>query len=1015
MALIAWILVLLALSASAEIIPWKVFQIDKPSNIEDTKRLIMINGAIDNSFSIRVICPNPFVIHPRNNGKEGLKDPLVFAAAAGSLVEVCISNVIPSLYGRPIVRFFKDDKKNGMEIHYPGVASINHITTLDIIRRNATHIYLICALPGEHIDDYMKDILHYLKTDRDTYFIRSMREIAFTYLKERNKAMGMVSIDISSIKNVTHGCGSMDTPQFMNEAHVDKYTNVRSCTVDIMKAPAVGFYCEGKVEPKRCFTTLIDSGTEEEINLLGHLIAKQSSDRKWYFAKYDRKSIRESFHGYCKCVDPYTGETKAKITVMTGMSHECDISALMFKHLTKPIIGNWCDVGLLPGSTLTIKVPINIYDETDPEIGYGKLIHSEPVMMNSYIYPQDMNEYFLNPKEIIDKLYPPNKYELKSYRVNAALEIDQSKQNDKGIITIRQLVGMPMSYPASLEGFAYTWNLNTNKDSLAIKDIVAVINITPVPTHEYSMIGCEPPILSVFRTGDGYTNYKDDIEIYKHKIRVCQTVPRFGQEYGLYCPPGHTMRPRNCGRQGYDASLKFIEAWPEFRTSSKNPMVPNMLLMRSTFIRSSTSYSRSCSCVDGDGIEVSRVVIQSYWHQWLSHTQIGPLRNMTLILPTVNTIDSLIEGRNIPEIQEISYSHFPKQNPKILFPGTTSRIECAPSLYTRDANVVNLEGKSKPFLVPSNNTLREESIDTNIHNRWDCTGTYRRRACLLPLNMDEYVYQEVSTHGEKKLVPVKYSKVLGTNTAGFRTITNTRADNVHDCGFLMLFNPVSSIIVSKVNENHVYLKYACGRVTKPRKRHDSDLKTDTYDGSKYLEKEMISMENQSQGMPPYDPSYSGDATPMTPCDTKATYSETKETRSLSVWGVIDIAIPVTDPYLRGCGMTDPSEELFREDTVPIHNDAGDRVGCEVDIAEGDASFYCPLPYFTEPTNCIPTTPTGSIRVKQPGESGNEHFYVFSKTTAGEAQEDLQRTKRESFQCHCITDTGRKMMTIRIFA
>lgn len=92
------------------------------------------------------------------------------------------------------------------------------------------------------------------------------------------------------------------------------------------------------------------------------------------------------------------------------------------------------------------------------------------------------------------------------------------------------------------------------------------------------------------------------------------------------------------------------------------------------------------------------------------------------------------------------------------------------------------------------------------------------------------------------------------------------------------------------------------------------------------------------------------------------------------------------------------------------------VCCQVDIAEGNASFYCPLPYHTQPPKCMPTSPTGAFRVKQPGESGSEHFYIFESIEASRRKEiSLKGMKRESFECHCITNKGVIMSTIRVLA
>ncbi|KAK1444176.1 hypothetical protein BgAZ_100820 [Babesia gibsoni] len=138
--------------------------------------------------------------------------------------------------------------------------------------------------------------------------------------------------------------------------------------------------------------------------------------------------------------------------------------------------------------------------------------------------------------------------------------------------------------------------------------------------------------------------------------------------------------------------------------------------------------------------------------------------------------------------------------------------------------------------------------------------------------------------------------------------------------------------------------------------------------------------------------------------------------TLYVLGLVDVAIHPTDPYLHGCGMTDPSEELFRDNTAPLLNDAGERIGCEVDLALGDASFYCPLPYHTEPPNCMPRAPTWSFRVIKPGGAGNKHMFVFTKGALRRwFNRCWKQMKQETFECHCTTYKGIRMATIRVHA
>ncbi|KAK1442567.1 hypothetical protein BgAZ_300850 [Babesia gibsoni] len=1027
MASFFWLITLLsAVLGTVESIAWTELNVGELNAHDDSKRLVIIRLFVISGLSIKVNCPKPYVIYPRNESQAAKRDPDVFVSASGSFAVVPISKAISSLYGPPEVSFFQDERVNGMSIHYPGTGDTRNTSHANIIRTNAKHIHFLCAPPNFNVEGAISKMLIGLTIVRTNRF-EPERKAMMKYLRKQNMAMAMLSVDISGMTKATHGCGSVDTPQFVNKTEVSPLTGIRSCTVDIMEHPDVGFYCDGIIKPSDCFRHIYDLDFVTEMTLTEHVDVILSRDHNWRFAHYHRKSNKYSFIGYCHCIDAETGRIKAKITIKTGTSHLCDITGMMLKHRTQPIIGNWCDVALLPGSTLTIKIPLKKYVNGAPIVKHGKLVTPDILALNSYIYPDDMESTFLNHAKIINELFPPKASNLKDYLFGDALQIDHSRKEKEGIITITYSENRPLSYPDCITGFAFIWALNASKGLSHIKDIMAVINLIPVVTHEYDTVGCEPPNSIVFPISSYHITSKQDMEINGHRTRVCQTYDVKDANVALYCPLGFKLQPEGCLWSAYDEISHSVRHWGTLVFASENWFVPTMVTMLKSYHGEVTQYSRSCSCVDSDGIEVSRMILSSYKDKYILNSAIGKEYGMTMIVPRVNIVDGGIEGKRIPEVEEIPFCIKPKQLGITLSRGTSIRIwGSGVHGYRREPLIMLGKQRTEPFMVTEYQRINEEALDLQKESQWEDYEPSNDESLLLPLNRDKYFYQHVSENGKHKLVPVEYSKVLGTSAGGFKVMRDVHKVYNDLCGEVLFKNPMSAIIVSKTNDKFIKLMYACGKLTMPHSLVDAGSNSDGDIGREEdgpADDTDVDVKHESQNVDLDAPGPSSSPTQSTSQRSSPDIFRIKETRALSVWGLIKIAVPATDPYLRGCGVTDPSEELFREDTIPMLNSAGKTIGCEVDIKYEDASFYCPLPYHTEPMNCMPTSlPRGCIptnvsvpfRVRPPGGDRNLHFYIFQKIGIFKmGMPKLKASCRKTFECHCVTKRGIRMSTIRI--
>ncbi|KAK1442195.1 hypothetical protein BgAZ_402250 [Babesia gibsoni] len=1015
MASFVWIVpLLLALLSSADEIEWYKLNLDDLNATDNRKRLVMVHGMVINGFSLRLVWPASYILYPPKNEAEP-NNPNVYILSNGKLLELPLSRVIQGIYGDPIVNYRREGSTSIMEIHYPGIINPADIAVVNLLRRYAQEIHFVCLSPEQNMSNHIKEMVSSLITNRVYGSFRIIKRMVANFLEKSSSALGIFTLDIDYINVATHGCGSKDTPQFLNEAKHDEGAAFRSCTVDIMEHPQVGFYCDGTIQPDDCFNEIYDSQSYNRVFVGdGVMDIKLSQDNKWHFAEYDRKKINMGFNGYCLCFDSSTGLVNAKITLMTEMSHECDISGLMFQHLTQPILGNWCDIGLLPGSTLTIKLPLNRYHSKIRYLEYGGMEKTNDLVMHSYTYPKDMKEYFLNQDDIVANINQLRLYDTPCNMMGGALKIDQSRRNE-GIITMTYMRDIPLTYSDGIGGLSYIWNLKLNETRFNRNDIRAVINVVPAPTHDITLFGCEPATTSIFMFNEEYRHSKRFLNVYGHMVQACYTTFATEQLSALYCPPGQSMEPSECEKFAFNETLTSYDDWTGIAVVSKHSLVSNMTLFNKSVGGAERSFSRTCSCVDSNGVETARLIIDSEKTQRISGNYFGMQGNMKLIVPSVNIVDAKIEGKKLPEIEEILFNDQENWTTWILSPGNNISITCSTRRSQPREQPITLEGRTTPFLIKKKQHLDEESLDLYQYNQWECNDPSKYKARIYPINRGKYFYQHMQDGETHKLVPVEYSKVLGSNATGLNlgatVITGARSDR----DTVNLKNPLHSIVVSKNNEKSVKLIYICGRLTKPHRPRSSETVHRRDEGVEVQNDEEPMDVGERRGDLPLDiPSYSGNAAQLVTNEESSNSNVMKETRALTVFTVANIMIPATDPYLRGCGMTDPSEELFREDTVPIHDSNWKKVGCEVDLSRGDASFYCPLPYFTDPEDCLPTPSTGPFRVKKPGEDGNKHFYIFEKVEINRRKKiRLESMKKEPFECHCITKKGAIRSTIRI--
>lgn len=539
---------------------------------EQNNRVMVYSHQIyGDRMGIRVICPPKYVLLPRNDEEDAI-DPYVYVPVSRILRKVRISNVIQHLMGEKALVFHREPRENITVLQYP--------TAEMLVRREVEDMFILCASRDLWLNKTLSSeiwLAHLNKNGENQMLPTSkLSEMAV----EMNIRLGIVGIDLLRLRHVTQGCGSMPINPFKTDIEYNESTGQRSCTIDILQHPHVGFYCDGIIEPRECFQELFDVQSGNIFSPIAPVAIEyhRGGGLFWVFGYYARNHARE-FNGECRCIDAKTQMVTAKINIKTGgPSYVCDIRGKLMKNLVQPILGNWCDFALLPGSTLTIKLPAHTRTSYQDDTTLKSVVKSSDEPTSALIaFELSVNSVLMNymnhgphaPEgasiwEILQKSFPGN-----------ALQIDTSNQR-YGEIHIHYMKNRPLDHRFIYQGrFTYDWNMETS-DTMDIDNVHTKIHITPVQTHDYSIRGCEPPNSSIFYMISQTPNAAfKELKIGKHNMMACEYFSTRHLRLGLFCPHDQTLEPDNCESMGYNSSLQGVETWPPSIRITKNPLLEN--------------------------------------------------------------------------------------------------------------------------------------------------------------------------------------------------------------------------------------------------------------------------------------------------------------------------------------------------------------------------------------------------------------------------------------------------------
>ncbi|GBE61204.1 hypothetical protein, conserved [Babesia ovata] len=737
-----------------------------------------------------MICPRrvndtEYVWHPQPNSGDQ-SDINTYVYGNGKLISVHVSDVVRSESSSPLIRFESNASQTTLKFNFP----------IDDIYAIADHrLIFICGPRNLVLSDALQRRLYRI----DGYGqLQALPWDSSTPLsqeiKKLGKGLGAFYLNRGLLHLPLHGCGSRPSPLFNGETAVtvDAITGVRSCVANPMSTLRIAFLCEGRVEPDDCMRSLLYTNGEVAYAPSPYYYWNFENYRPWVIAKYFNDLALPPINGECRCVDSETGQVKAKIEIRSETEYICDITSNIFRNKVRPIRGPWCSVVLHPGSTLTIKFPIeSVYKESTDDV-FPTVPFSQ--LPSIYEYETDFSPKDLNTLwqlRTLDEIDVCSEISYERVLAGDSLELDAT-QMFRGEVTLKYHPDKPLALRQGHNSFFYHWTLKSRNEN--VPDwILAIVNVSFAFTHRYGIIGCDRRTPSVFdqyasrnycsnkRMGNGIG---DTYECSLHIVRD-------DRQAGIYCGPDEELSPNNCDSAGYDLQSNRVTPYPASMRKAASHPIRGFQVFDFVF-RNDIPLSYACICVDKRGYEKSRLILESNRQDRYAYTVRREAAFRTL-LPYI-----LLPWREAGMSSEwltspkslILHNIYPKS--VVLHAGTTLSMTC---VFDPDVQ--------------------------NAANNGYITTTW------LPMQPEVFYYAvNETTHG-RELVRKRYSDAIAT-TPGDLEIRYQDIGRRPWYHILMMKSSRGAILISKDPQNTKYLSmaYVCGKAPEP-----SDLSINTGDAS----------------------------------------------------------------------------------------------------------------------------------------------------------------------------------------
>ncbi|GBE62265.1 hypothetical protein, conserved [Babesia ovata] len=934
---------------------------DHPHGSLASSALVRCDMDIDDIASASAICPRQinnteYVWHPRSTLDEQAHIN-TYVGGNGRITSVAISDVVHNDSSNKLI--WVESNQSDTELHFNKPADqFVAITEHRLIFICGPKDFVLSDALQRHIDrlnDFSR--MQALPWTSTTPLAHEMSRIG--------RGMGLLFMNRGRQHLPLQGCGSRPSPLFApdNEVTVDPITGTRSCVADPMSKSRIGFLCEGRLEPDDCMRSLLDKNGGFVTAHPPHRYWKIDNHRPWVVAQYFEKLAFQPFNGECKCIDPETGQVKARIEIRSKTEYICDIASKVFRDRYHPIRGPWCSVVLHPGSTLTIKLPTKIVDltainktfhcdsEGDIDGGFTTVPFSQ--LPSIYEYESEFLPKDMTTLRQLKSIHDINAYDEIPYHealVGDALELDVSRMS-LGEVKVKYLLGKPLTSISGVNSFLYHWTLMSRNENVLDK-IRAAINVSFAFTHSYMTVGCDRGPHSVFdlERNDEYCVGKQMGNgvgtTYECLYRKMWNVGKVG----IHCRADEQLLPNNCDSIGYDLYLNGMVPFPESMISAI-PYSHRGFQLLDFDLNDDDPLSYACICVDQRGYERSKLILESnrkvkstfvVRREKVSHT----LTPYTL-LPW-SEVGVLDEG--LSSYEHIVMHHAVEKSIALQV-GTTLLMTCGIGFVASSAHRFN---NGKRFC--------------GVTVDW------------LPYKPEEFYYTVSHASHGRKLMRTPHKDTIG-GTPGGLEIRHQEFDKRPGYKELAITSRRGAILISKdpLHKKHLPMTFVCCKYPKP-----SDMS-------------VITGEISASAVP-----------------------HITETSARYTWHLVQVAVETTDPYMQGCGVTYLSTELFRPETPKLYypNIRQPR-GCKIDLkTAGEAAFYCPAPYVLDPPNCFSQVLVDGT-VKNINDlsqslvaSRSNHFVILSYDSSLIGQDEKLR-HMPPLQCRCVTIKGVMLSTIQI--
>lgn len=963
---------------------------------------------------ITITCPrniNGKVLHMYPPNLEPGVPLKVIAVSYGRYRDIPVSQVLRHSNGRELISVSRSDTETRLMVRIdPGL----------LVRDDYDAFYIVCGEVDIHMSHkVLTELLRSLF--RIQYFEDSQWYAHLDGSPIQDRMIGVAKVRLAGLPAVQRGCGNLALPIYSRITEFDETAAVPTCIVDIMETQFVGFYCkDGFFDPPDCFSTLYMKSTHDTgitINLDAGV--ERTSFGELMVASFKSDMFRHHFQGYCRCIVPdEAGKNlveRARIIVGNKTEYVVNITNMIMKNRVAPIKFPWYDLTLNSGTSLLIKFPPTAIYYTKDDVSNSMIAAQRPPISGmkpryiTTIQPNDPTKKLLTLTPFMDCNVEEVNYD--NFLAGDALQIDTSKLHE-GEMTIRYRSGRPLAYK-TIRSLLFRWRLYDRVKG-GLGNLYASIGIHLAPNYDYYRgAGCSPPDTKIFPRVVDSKYYRNTLRTYSFGVvNFCELTTNVISEAKIYCPPDFTLEPQMCLEVAYDSTRENIIPMPSEVRSRFD--ADTGITYVNTLQNEDMRYSMSCSCLNQDGAEVARFDINNMtdiiyvtsadWGAYLSDTLSAPC---VILAPTKSE-----EGIPVQEVNEINLGKAKVKNIVNMKLGTRLNLLCIDANYNDTfAQMRPARSKRRPFTHTARRltepfylkwySMRDIHDPADFEERW------------FPLNLRSHFYRIIEDRGVTQLVATPYSDVITTSNLSYRIFHSQQYAN-RSYSSIYIELPENAIVISKENNKHqnITLSYACAGLSYSlTKQHRNYSRINIAQRSSRTYNTPLSSDDELN-----DADISDDI----PYFVLDDHSEDADVRRMRIMDVVKVKLPITDPYLHGCGVEGLEEDFFKGDTIPLTNAEGKSIGCTVDLAQHHkAAFYCPLPYKTIPPGCGMVTKGSTPDAKKSAVpshikvSRSRNFYVFKESLWFPFRNMYQRIKSETFSCKCVTQTGMLLSTIQI--